>query len=146
MVERVVVHKDVTEHTETVRGTVRHTDVDVQQEPETATEAKRGTASRLRHLRPMFRKHYATAFADRGGAYTGMSTYRYGYELRTNERYRGRDWVALETDARRDWELRHPSTWGVPKTPSGMHGRKWGAALTLAPAGGEYTYAPGPGA
>ena len=37
--------------------------------------------------------------------------YRYGYELGTNERYRGRDWVALEADARRDWEARHPNTW-----------------------------------
>jgi uncharacterized protein (TIGR02271 family) len=37
VVEEVVVHKDVTEHTETVRGTERHTDVDVQREPETAT-------------------------------------------------------------------------------------------------------------
>jgi hypothetical protein len=60
----------------------------------------------------MCRKHYATAFANRGGAYTEYEpAYRYGYELRTNERYRGRDWAALEADARRDWELRHPSTW-----------------------------------
>ena len=90
VVEEVVVHKDVTEHTETVRGTVRHTDVDVQREPETATETKRGTAPQdFATYDPMFRKHYATAFADRGGAYTEYEpAYRYGYELRTNERYR----------------------------------------------------------
>jgi uncharacterized protein (TIGR02271 family) len=113
VVEEVVVHKDVAEHTETVRGTVRHTDVDIQREPETATETKRVTAPQdFATYDPMFRKHYATAFADRGGAYTEYEpAYRYGYELRTNERYRGRDWVALEADARRDWELRHPSTW-----------------------------------
>ena len=35
VVEEVVVHKEVTEHTETVRGTERHTEVDVQREPET---------------------------------------------------------------------------------------------------------------
>jgi hypothetical protein len=59
-----------------------------------------------------FRKHYVTAFGDRGTAYTDYEpAYRYGYELGTNERYRGRDWVALEADARRDWEARHPSTW-----------------------------------
>ena len=23
----------------------------------------------------------------------------------------GRDWAALEADARRDWKARHPSTW-----------------------------------
>jgi uncharacterized protein (TIGR02271 family) len=113
VVEEVVVHKDVTEHTETVRGTVRHTDIDVQREPETVPETMRGTAPQdFATYDSMCRKHYATAFAGRGGAYTEYEpAYRYGYELRTNERYRGRDWVALEADARRDWELRHPSTW-----------------------------------
>jgi uncharacterized protein (TIGR02271 family) len=113
VVEEVVVHKEATEHTETVRETVRHTDVDVQREPETTTEARRvTTAQDFATCAPMFRKHYATAFADRGGAYTEYEpAYRYGYELGTNERYRGQDWGALEADARRDWELRHPSTW-----------------------------------
>jgi hypothetical protein len=37
--------------------------------------------------------------------------FSYGCELGTNERYHGRDWAALEADARRDWEARHPSTW-----------------------------------
>ena len=36
VVEEVVVHKEVTERTETVRGTVRHTEVEVQREPENA--------------------------------------------------------------------------------------------------------------
>jgi len=46
VVEEVVVQKEVAEHTETVRGTARHTDVDVQREPETATEtSRRGTHS-----------------------------------------------------------------------------------------------------
>src|SRR5215510_2730761 len=113
VVEEVVVHKDVTEHTETVRETVRHTDVEVTREPETVTETMRGTAPQdFATYDSMCRKHYATAFADRGGAYTEYEpAYRYGYALRTNERYRGRDWAALEADARRDWELRHPSTW-----------------------------------
>ena len=56
VVEEVVVHKDVTEHTETVRGRERHTEVDVQREPETATQT-RGAAQppglcRLRHHLP----------------------------------------------------------------------------------------------
>jgi len=37
--------------------------------------------------------------------------FSYGCELGTNEHYHGRDWAALEADARRDWEARHPSTW-----------------------------------
>jgi uncharacterized protein (TIGR02271 family) len=113
VVEEVVVHKEATEHTETVRGTERHTDVDVQREPETATATRRVTAPQdFATYDPIFRKHYATAFADKGAGYTEYEpAYRYGYELGTNERYRGRDWAALEADARRDWEARHPSTW-----------------------------------
>jgi len=113
VVEEVVVHKEVTEHTETVRGTERHTDVDIQREPETSTETRRVTAIQdFATYDPMFRKHYATAFAGKGAAYTEYEpAYRYGYELRRNEHYRGRDWTALEADAHRDWEARHPSTW-----------------------------------
>jgi uncharacterized protein (TIGR02271 family) len=112
VVEEVVVQKDVTEHTETVRGTERHTDVDVQREPETATATRRVTTQDFATYNDDFRQHCATAFAGKGVGYTEYEpAYRYGYELGTNERYRGRDWVALEADARRDWEARHPNTW-----------------------------------
>jgi len=113
VVEEVVAHKDVTERTETVRGTARHTDVDVQREPETSTETRRVTTPQdFATYEPLFRQHCATAFAGKGATYTEYEpAYRYGYELRTNERYRGRDWAALEADARRDWEVRHPSSW-----------------------------------
>jgi uncharacterized protein (TIGR02271 family) len=111
VVEEVVVHKDVTEHTETVRGTERHTDVDVQREPETATATRRVTTQEFAIYNDDFRKHCATAFAGKGAYVDYEPAYRYGYELGTHERYQGRDWVALEADARRDWEARHPSTW-----------------------------------
>jgi stress response protein YsnF len=111
VVEEVVVHKDVTEHTETVRGTERHTDVDVQREPETATATRRVTTQEFATYNDDFRKHCATAFAGKGAYVDYEPAYRYGYELGTHERYRGRDWIALEADARRDWEARHPNTW-----------------------------------
>jgi uncharacterized protein (TIGR02271 family) len=113
VVEEVVVHKEAAEHTETVRGAERHTDVDVQREPETATPTRRVTTPQdFATYTDDFRTHYGTAFGNTGVAYTEYEpAYRYGYELGMNERYRGRDWSALETDARRDWEARHPSTW-----------------------------------
>ena len=111
VVEEVVVHKDVTEHTETVRGTERRTDVDVQREPETATAPRRVTTQEFATYNDDFRKHCATAFAGKGAYVDYEPAYRYGYELGTHERYRRRDWVALEADARRDWEARHPNTW-----------------------------------
>jgi uncharacterized protein (TIGR02271 family) len=113
VVEEVVVQKEETERTETVRGTERHTEVEVQREPEDAATARRATAPQgFAAYDATFREHYTTAFANSGAAYTAYEpAYRYGYELGTNERYQGRDWAALETDARRDWEARHPNTW-----------------------------------
>ena len=113
VVEEVVVQKEVTEHTETVRGTARHTEVEVQRAPEDATATRQATAPQdFATYDPTFREHYTTAFANSGAAYAVYEpAYRYGYELGTNERYRGRDWAALEAEARRDWEARHPSTW-----------------------------------
>ena len=114
VVEEVVVHKEVAEHTETVRGTARHTEVDVQREPEDATRARRVDGPpglcRLRHHLPGA-LHHGVCQQWWRRMRTYEPAYRYGYELGTNERYRGRDWAALEAEARRDWEARHPSTW-----------------------------------
>lgn len=108
VVEEVVVHKDVEEHTETVRDTVHRTDVNVEQaETQPATEA-RGFET----YAPTFRQHYTSTFADRGEAYEKYEpAYRYGYTLTTNPRYRGRNWADVEADVKRDWETRHVGTW-----------------------------------
>src|ERR671930_1135596 len=69
VVEEVVVHKDVTEHTETVHGAERHTEVDVQREPETATPTRRVTAVQdFATYTDGFRKHYGTAYGTSGMA------------------------------------------------------------------------------
>ena len=71
VVEEVVVHKDVTEHTETVRGTERHTDVDVQREPEDAA-ATRGPRP-PRNLRPITMTSGSTVRQClRGGCVCGL--------------------------------------------------------------------------
>jgi len=114
VVEEVVVQKEIAEHTETVRGTARHTEVDVQRAPEDAAATRQTPASSqgFAAYDATCREHYTTAFATSGAAYAVYEpAYRYGYELGTNERYRGRDWSTLEAEARRDWEARHPSTW-----------------------------------
>src|ERR671929_1837623 len=58
-VVEVVAHKEVTEHTETVHGAERHTDVDVQREPEPATQTRHVTATQdFATYNDDFRKHY----------------------------------------------------------------------------------------
>jgi hypothetical protein len=59
-----------------------------------------------------FRHHYTTSLAGRGHPYERWAPgYRYGYELASDPRYAGRDWTAIEADARRDWEARHQGPW-----------------------------------
>lgn len=62
--------------------------------------------------RPSYRTHYSTYFADSGQPYSYyLPAYRYGYGLRHDSRYRGRDWSMFENDARMEWERDHPNTW-----------------------------------
>jgi stress response protein YsnF len=104
VVEDVTIDKDVRERDETVRGTVRKTEVDIE-----GTEGRRQTGRMdFDSLEPRFRKHYDTHFADRGLGYTEYRTaYRYGFDMGTNERYRDRDWNQIDRDIRQDWERTH---------------------------------------
>jgi uncharacterized protein (TIGR02271 family) len=108
VVEEVVVRKNVQEQTETVRDTVRRTEVEA--EPaggEHAREARGFDA-----YDADFRRHYTTSLASRGQPYERWSPgYRYGYELASDRRYAGREWAAIEPEARRDWEARQQGTW-----------------------------------
>jgi hypothetical protein len=108
VVEEVVVSKDVEEHTEKVRDTVRRTEVEV--EP---LGAEHGATSRdFSAYESDFRTHATSALASRGQAYDHWApAYRYGYELAHNPRYRDRDWSAIEAEARRDWEGRRTGPW-----------------------------------
>jgi uncharacterized protein (TIGR02271 family) len=108
VVEEVVVRKDVEEHTETVRDTVRRTEVEVEPVGAEATREARGFET----YETDFRQHYTTAASSRGQAYEHWApAYRYGYTLAGDPRYRGRDWPAVEVEARRDWEQQHRGTW-----------------------------------
>jgi uncharacterized protein (TIGR02271 family) len=108
VVEEVVIDKDVREHTETIRDTVRRTEVEVEAIGKESTPRTRDFST----YEHEFRSHYDTAFAQRGSPYDRWApAYRYGYDVATDPRYRDRDWAAIETDARRDWEQRHRGTW-----------------------------------
>jgi uncharacterized protein (TIGR02271 family) len=107
VVEEVAVRKDAQERTETVRDTIRRTDVSVEQQGELGKGAP-GFAT----YETDFRTNYNSAFAKKGLPYEKWEpAYRYGYTLATDQRYAGRDWPAVETEARREWEGRHQGAW-----------------------------------
>jgi hypothetical protein len=58
-----------------------------------------------------FRNHFASSF---GSGYTYeqyQPAYRYGYDLATDPRFRGRDWSEIEPEAIHYWDERNPGTW-----------------------------------
>jgi len=108
VVEEVTVQRDVAEHTEMVHETVRRTHVDVDHEAVPSVTNRRAFET----YDADFRRHYNTTFVSSGATYNDYEpAYRYGYTLGHDERYRERDWAAVEADARRDWEARHQGTW-----------------------------------
>jgi uncharacterized protein (TIGR02271 family) len=108
VVEEVVIEKDVREHTETVRDTVRRTEVEV----EPIDQASPARARNFADYERDFHSHYDTTFASRGVPYERWApAYRYGYDIATAPRYRDREWAAVETEARRNWEHDHQGTW-----------------------------------
>ena len=121
VVEEVVVGKDVQERTETVRDTVRRTDVNVQQTGGQTTRAQTtgatpttGTTSNVsfENLDSDFRNNYSQRYGRSGYNYEQYQpAYRYGYNLATHDRFRNQDWSAVEPEARRYWEERNQGTW-----------------------------------
>jgi uncharacterized protein (TIGR02271 family) len=107
VVEEVTVRKDAQERTETVRDTVRRTNVEVEQQG-----AQGKGAPGFATYETDFRTNCTTVFATKGLPYERCEpAYRYGYTLATDPRYAGKDWTAFEPEARREWEGRHQGAW-----------------------------------
>jgi len=108
VVEEVVVNKEASERTETVRDTVRRTDVDVQP---LGTEHTSRTRS-FDTFEPDFKNNFQANYANQGMTYEQFTpAYQYGYDLANNQQYSGQDWAAMEPDIRQNWEARQPGTW-----------------------------------
>jgi uncharacterized protein (TIGR02271 family) len=98
VVEEVNVSKDTTQRKETIRDTVRRTDVDVQNLSSKYDDD--------------FRRHWTSRYQDSTDYETYAPAYQYGYRMAADDRYRGRRWEDVETDLRTDYERTYPgSTW-----------------------------------
>lgn len=107
VVEEVLVRKDVEERVETVRDSVRRTNVDIQNIGTDVT--MNGDFSRFD---TDFRTHYdSSSFRSDYTYEQSQPAYRYGYALASDKRYKGSDWQAMEKDVQRDWEKGNKGTW-----------------------------------
>jgi len=60
---------------------------------------------------PSYRQRWQQRMGASGGRWEDYEPgYRYGYELRNQPEYRGRQWADVEPQAERDWTQRNPST------------------------------------
>jgi uncharacterized protein (TIGR02271 family) len=107
VVEEIVIRKEAADHTQTVRDTVRRTDVDVEK---TAGKAK-ASPVQWETFDADFRNDFKARFGNRGYTYEQYTpAYRFGYNLASDPRYQG-DWAAVEPEARRYWEEKNQGTW-----------------------------------
>jgi uncharacterized protein (TIGR02271 family) len=111
VVEEVRINKQAAERTETVRDTVRHTEVNVEKLGE---ESVKGTSrTTTSDIDQDFRTHFETNYRASGANYeTYAPAYRYGYEMASDPRYKGKDFTQVEPDLRTEYSRAYPnSTW-----------------------------------
>lgn len=110
VVEEVRISKEATQRNETVRDSVRHTEVNV----EDLGQGTRGTAAASTGgYDDDFRRDFQSRYGSAGGRYEDYSpAYQYGYQAASDPRYQGRSWDQVESDLRSDYGRRYPnSTW-----------------------------------
>lgn len=101
VVEEVVIGKEVSERTETVRDTVRRTDVKVEKMDAAKTDDDAD-----------YRADFDRRYANKGKKYEQYApAYQFGNTGASNEKYRGREWNEVEPEMRRDWEKQDQGTW-----------------------------------
>jgi uncharacterized protein (TIGR02271 family) len=101
--EEVVIQKDATSRTETIRDTVRRTDVHVEQE----SGEKLSNDSQVDFERD-FKTRYAS---ERGATYKNYApAYEYGYRVAGDQKYRGKTWEDVEDTLKTDYLRNNPTS------------------------------------
>jgi hypothetical protein len=101
--EEVVIQKDATTRKETIRDTVRRTDVDVQQ---------KSGAKISDDYTVDFERDFKTRYAsEKGATYkTYAPAYEYGYRIAGDQRYRGKSWNDVEDTLKTDYLRNNPTS------------------------------------
>ncbi|MDQ2841690.1 MAG: YsnF/AvaK domain-containing protein, partial [Acidobacteriota bacterium] len=108
VVEEVVIGKDATERTETIRDNVRRTEVEVEQ----LGADRSGTRGGYAGNDAAYRNHFQTNYATTGAAYNDYApAYQYGSELGNDPRYKSGDWDTTEAAVKNNWSSRGRGTW-----------------------------------
>lgn len=114
VIEEVVISKEASDRAETVRDTVKRTDVDVQKtagHAQVTGETHAVKTAGFDTFANDFRTDFGTRFGNRGYTYEQVTpAYRFGHDLASSGRF-GTDWTTVEPEAHRLWEERNHGTW-----------------------------------
>lgn len=111
VVGEVVVGKETTERNQTVRDTLKRTEVEVEQ-----MDAP-GSARSFSDHEDHFRQDFETNYASQGGEYDQYApAYEYGYRMATDPRYSSGDWSTIEPQVQSDWQRNGPGPWDKLKS------------------------------
>ncbi|MGI8959794.1 MAG: YsnF/AvaK domain-containing protein [Bryobacteraceae bacterium] len=107
VVEEVRINKEATQKNQTIKDTVRRTEVNVENLGEQSTKGTRT------NIDDDFRSHFSSQYGPSGDTYENYApAYRYGYDMASDRRYQGKDFRQVESSLRSDYEQRYPnSTW-----------------------------------
>ena len=106
VVEEVVVGKDTSSRTESIKDKVRDTEVKVER-----SAGEDSTPQRMyEDYESDFRANHLEAYANTGTYEDYDPAYRYGYKLASEKHHAGRKWEDIERDARADWERSNPNS------------------------------------
>jgi uncharacterized protein (TIGR02271 family) len=123
--EEVEVGKRAVQETESVDATVRREELRVEDEGKVLEHAGQGTRSSepsrttastsgtsgWAAARSGYRSRWQQRYGSQGGRWEDVEpAYQYGYGLRDQTQYRGKNWADIEPDVQRDWTSRHPTT------------------------------------
>ena len=109
----VVVDKERHTEREQVSDTVRRTHVEVNKDLDRSRTGSATTAAAWSDAMPRYRTHWQERYASKGGRWEEFEpAYRYGYEMRSDPRFRGRRYAEVEPELRAEWGRLHPgSAW-----------------------------------
>lgn len=116
VVGQVDVEREIEEHPQKVRGTVRRREIDVERagadEKPVAGKAIDEGAITFENYDNSFQRHFQKTYAGQDAIYDNYRpAYRYGFDLANSARYQDKDWKDIESEVHKRWEDRNPGTW-----------------------------------
>ncbi len=99
VVEEIRLNRSAEEHKEKIKGSVRHTEIDI---------VDHRAMRKWDEYSKEYRAHFDRTFATAGGKWEAYEpAYRLGHVCGND----GRDWTIIEVEARDRWEKANPGTW-----------------------------------